>query len=91
MITISSHIYLESKFLIEVIIFIIVALYGTYENLVRRRISLFGFDRLGFLFATLFNKKLAIQAKKNPKTYIRLGIMQLLIALGIMFYNKKIR
>jgi hypothetical protein len=91
MITIGSHISIDSKYLTEAIIIFTYALYGTYENLIRRRLSLFGFDRLGFLFASLFNKILAIQAMKNPKTYIRLGIMQLLIALGVLIYCIKIR
>ena len=76
--------------ILALVVFVI-ALYGAYENLIRKRLSLFGIDRLGYSIAYLFNQNIASKARKNLKALQRVGFMQLLIALGIIVYSIRIR
>jgi len=73
---------------IEVYGFIIALLLldRAFENLIFKHLSFVGLDRIGFLIALLFNKKIPYKALKNPKTFIRLGIYQISMLLGAVWY-----
>lgn len=88
---IGSHIYITNDHPILAILVIILSLYGAFENLFRKRISLFGFDRLIYFLGILINKRQANKAMKNPVNLRRLGIMLILIAIGAIINSIEIK
>ncbi len=74
-------IILGNIFVIRSIIFVI-SIYGAYENIFRKRLSLFGPDRLFYLIALLFDRNAKNSVKSDPKVLKKLGFYSVLLAIG---------
>jgi hypothetical protein len=64
-------------------IVIIVCFYTSYNNLILKRFSKFGFDR--FMLIIFVKKSMKKQVEFNQKSIKRSGIVFILIALGGLF------
>lgn len=72
----------QNRILLVELLLSILGFYGAFENLVRKRLSLFGLDRFFYLISSLFVKNVMGRIKKNPTILRKWGLYGFLMAIG---------
>lgn len=67
------------------LIIAVLSFYAAWVNLIRKRISNFGFDAWLLALGNLFDAKQVRELRKEPKLIKRMGVIMLLFGVGAIY------